>query len=149
MYFSLRKNIILIILSVWCVLFLINCSGTRIIVEKGPPHKPNQSIPHAVKGPPPWAPAHGHRAKYRYRYYRSSLVYYDTGRGLYFYYSTGDWRMSVSLPSRIRLDVNDFVALEMNSDEPYIYHSEVKKKYPPGKMKIKHKKKKGKNKWKG
>ena len=57
--------------------------------------------------------------------------------------------MSVSLPSRIRIDVNDFVALEMNSDKPYRYHSEVKKKYPPGKVKKKNKKKKNKNKWKG
>jgi hypothetical protein len=147
MHFSLKKNIIVIILSVSCALFLINCSGTRIVVEKGSPHKPSQSVPHAVKGPPPWAPAHGYRAKHRYRYYPSSHVYYDTGRGLYFYYSNGDWRMSVSLPSRILIDVNDFVALEMDSDKPYRYHSEVKKKYPPGKVKNKNKKKK--NKWKG
>ncbi len=145
MHFYIRKNIIAIILTVSCILFLINCSGTRIVVEKGPSHRTGQSIPHAVKGPPPWAPAHGYRAKHRYRYYPSSHVYYDTGRGLYFYYSNGDWRMSVSLPSRIRIDVNDFVALEMNSDKPYRYHSEVKKKYPPGQAK---KKNKGKRKWK-
>jgi hypothetical protein len=149
MHFFLKKNIIIITLTVSCVLFLINCNGTRVVVEKCPSHKSSQSVYHAVKGPPPWAPAHGYRAKHRYRYYPSSHVYYDTGRSLYFYYSNGDWRMSVSLPSRIRIAVNDFVALEMNSDKPYKYHSDVKKKYPPGKVKIKHKNKKNKNKWKG
>ena len=147
MHFFLKKNIIAHILTVSCVLFFINCSGTRIVVEKGPSHKSSKSAPHVKKGPPPWAPAHGYRAKHKYRYYPSSHVYYDTGRGLYFYYSNGDWRMSVSLPSRICIAVNDFVALEMNSDKPYKYHSEVKKKYPPGKMKKKNKK--NKHKWKG
>ena len=142
MHFFLKKYIIAAILAAACVPFLINCNGTRVIVEKGSSHKSNQTIPHAMKGPPPWAPAHGYRAKYKYRYYPSSHVYYDTGRSVYFYYSNGNWRMSVSLPSSIHINVNDFVALEMDADKPYKYHSEVQKKYPPGKMKKK-------NKWKG
>lgn len=32
-------------------------------------------------GPPPWAPAHGYRAKHSYHYYPSAEVYFDTGRG--------------------------------------------------------------------
>ena len=40
-----------------------------------------------------------------------------------------------------------FVALEMDADKPYKYHSEVQKKYPPGKMKKTNKKKT--NKWNG
>ena len=144
MHFFLKKNIIAIILALSCALFLINCNGTRIAVEKGPSHGS-----HVKKGPPPWAPAHGYRAKYKYRYYPSSHVYYDTGRGLYFYYSDGDWRVSVSLPSIIRIDVNDFVALEMDSDKPFKYHSEVGKKYPPGQVKIKNKNKENKYKGKG
>ena len=146
MHFSPRKKIIVNIVWVSFALFIINCNGTRIVVENGSPHKSQQPVPYAVKGPPPWAPAHGYRAKYKYRYYPSSHVYYDTGRSLYFYYSNGDWRMSISLPSRIHIDVYDFVALEMDADKPYKYHSEVQKKYPPGKMKKKKKKKKN---WKG
>ena len=66
---------------------------------------------------------------------------------LCFYYNDGDWHVSVSLPKEIRIDVDDFVALEMDADKPYKYHSEVEKKYPPGKVKIKNNK--NKNKWKG
>ena len=83
------------------------------------------------KGPPPWAPAHGYRAKYQYYYYPNSQVYYDSNRGLYFYYSNEKWEFSVSLPSFINLDKNISVVLEMDADEPYIYHSEVVKRYPP------------------
>jgi hypothetical protein len=43
--------------------------------------------------------------------------------------------------------VNDYVTLEMDSDKPYEYDHEVVKRYPPGKLKKKHKKKK-KGKWK-
>ena len=101
---------------------------------------------HREKAPPPWAPAHGYRAKHQYRYYPSSHVYYDTGRGIYFYYGDGKWRISVSLPSHIHIDAGDYVSLEMNTDEPYRFHPDVVKRYPPGQLKNKHKKK-GKDKW--
>jgi hypothetical protein len=142
----LEKLFIASITAVLCSIFLINCNGTRIIFEKGASHQSNPSIPHAVKGPPPWAPAHGYRAKHKYRYYPSSRVYFDTGREIYFYYKNGDWHVGVSLPMGIRIDVNEFVTLEMESDKPYRYHSEVEKRYPPGKVKIKKKKGKAKSK---
>jgi hypothetical protein len=72
-------------------------------------------------------------------------VYYDTGRGVYFYYDGGKWQGSVSLPASIRIDVGDYVTLKMDTDEPYRYHSDVEKRYPPGRQK---KKSKGKGKGK-
>jgi hypothetical protein len=87
------------------------------------------------QGPPPWAPAHGHRAKHHYYYYPDSHVYYDTERKVYFYPSAGDWRVSAVLPPGIRIDVGGYTALEMDNDRPYIYHEEVVKKYPPGQLK--------------
>lgn len=95
-----------------------------------PGHSPEQ-------GPPPWAPAHGHRAKHRYRYYPESYVYYDSGRSVYFYYENGRWQVSVSLPSSIHIEVNDYVSLEMDTDKPYRYHTDVVKRHPPGKQKKK------------
>lgn len=92
------------------------------------------------KGPPPWAPAYGHRAKHKYRYYQDSEVYFDNDRGLYFYYSGGSWRTSVKIPTGMRINLNNFVTLEMDSDRPYKHHYEVKKKHP----KKHHKKKKKK-----
>jgi len=113
--------------------------GDEPTYRSGPP-------PERGGGPPPWAPAHGYRAKHQYRYYPSSQVYYDTGRGIYFYYEGGRWQASVSLPSSIHIDVGRYVSLDMDADEPYHYHSDVVKRYPPGKQKKKSKGK-GKGKW--
>ena len=96
-------------------------------------------------GPPPWAPAHGRRAKYNYRYYPTSRVYYEEGSKVYFYYRDGQWHMSASIPVGIRINANDFVTLEMDTDRPYEYDDDVVKRYPPGQVK-KENKKKGKNK---
>ena len=95
-------------------------------------------------GPPPWAPAHGHRAKHRYHYYPSSHVYHEMEQGVWFYYKDGKWIVSVSLPSEIRVNMNNYVVLEMDSDKPYDYDHEVIKNYPPGQLK----KKNGKHEWK-
>ncbi len=141
------RTMIIMIIGL-CLLFLtIGCvppppPGGEVEKEPprqyGPPHK---------KGPPPWAPAHGYRAKFQYRYYPSASVYFDIGRKLYFYFHLGEWRVSAKLPTRIRIDVGEYVILEMDTDRPYIFHSEVVKRYPPGHKKQKHKGK-GKEKWK-
>jgi hypothetical protein len=105
------------------------CHGGRIGVGSYPTYG------YEEPGPPPWAPAHGYRAKHHYRYYPDSHVYFDVGRGLYFYYSGGDWHASASLPGGIHIDVGDYVTLEMDTDRPYHYDSDVVKRYPPGQMK--------------
>jgi hypothetical protein len=112
--------------------------GNSEYSEVGHKHK------HKKKGPPPHAPAHGYRAKHQYRYYPSSSVYYDTGRRLYFYIKGGNWEVGASLPNQIRIGLGDSVKIELNTDKPYIYHSEHVNKYPPGQLKKKNKKK---NKW--
>lgn len=114
-------------------------------VEKEPPR---HYEPPREKGPPPWAPAHGYRAKYRYRYYPPASVYFDIGRRLYFHLHLGQWRVSATLPTGIRIDMNKYVILEMDTAKPYTFHSEVVKRYPPGHQKHKHKWK-GKGKGKG
>jgi hypothetical protein len=86
-------------------------------------------------GPPPWAPAHGYRAKYHYYYYPDAYVYYDVGRKMYFYPQGGEWRVSASLPAGVRLDVHSYTVLDMDADKPYVYHGEVAKRYPPGQLK--------------
>jgi len=95
-------------------------------------------------GPPPHAPAHGYRAKHQYRYYPSCSVYYDAYRKLYFYLEGPNWRIAASLPHSIQLGSGGFVGIEMDSDRPYIHYEEHKRKYPPGQLKKKGKKK---NKW--
>jgi hypothetical protein len=129
--------------------FFVGCAPKKIKVvyekegnseysEAGHKHK------HKKKGPPAHAPAHGYRAKHQYRYYPSRSVYYDTGRKLYFYIKGDKWEVGASLPNRIRIQLGNSVNIELDTDKPYIYHSEHVKKYPPGQMKKKNKKK---NKW--
>jgi hypothetical protein len=85
--------------------------------------------------PPPWAPAHGYRAKHVYYYYPGQYVYYDTVRQIYFYQSGGGWASSAALPAGVRIDVRSYRVLEMDSDAPYTYHHDVVKRYPPGQAK--------------
>lgn len=73
-----------------------------------------------------------------------SYVYFDIEQ--YFYYAGDQWRVSVSLPAGIRISLGEHVILEMDADKPYIFHSEVVKRYPPGQLK-KSGKGKGKDKW--
>ena len=99
---------------------------------------------HKGKGPPDHAPAHGYRAKHNYRYYPSSQVYFDTGRGVYFYLSGSNWTTSINLPSSLKISLGSHVSIEMDSSKPYTKHSQHKSSYPPGQMKkvsMKHKNK--------
>lgn len=105
-----------------------------------PSHAPDDIYVDRRKGPPAHAPAHGYRAKHRYRYYPDECVYYDMARRAYFYIDNGGWRMAVSLPGSIRLG-SSYISLELDTDEPYRYYHEHREKYPPGKMKKKYKKK--------
>jgi len=137
-----RIESVMLILLIFGTLNLIGCQGTRVLVENGPPSdKPPQ---YEKGGPPPWAPAHGYRAKYKYRYYPSHHVYHDSERGLYFYYENGRWQVSVSLPSSIRIHADDYVTLGMDTDKPYEFDDEVVKRYPPGQLKKNKSKKKSK-----
>ena len=90
-----------------CQLWLFSgCEVNRGGVVIGSPAPPPSKKP----GPPPWAPAHGRRAKYRYYYYPSHYVYYDTARGVYFYLAGDGWRVSAHLPSGVQLEYADYVA---------------------------------------
>ena len=81
--------------------------------------------------PPPWAPAHGRKARYMYRYYPRSRVYYDPGRKMWFWPAGGKWRSGPSLPGSLRLDISGMVRLGMDVDRPYTWQSQVGKFFPP------------------
>lgn len=146
----LTKSIILII-GIGFSLTIFGCPPPVIVKEQPPVYAPPPKEP----GPPPWAPAHGRRAKHRYHYYPASYVYFDVGRKVYFYYDSNRWQASVSLPAGIHIDVNKYVMLDMDVDEPYRFHPDVVKRYPPGQLRKldednekERGKGKGKEKWK-
>ena len=78
-------------------------------------------------GPPPHAPAHGYRAKHSYRYYPSCYVYFDVSRKCYFYMAGDGWKVSASLPVHMRVQLGDYVSIEMDTDRPYTKFKEHKK----------------------
>src|SRR5918996_4735374 len=48
-------------------------------------------LPTAWADPPPWAPAHGYRAKHRYVYYPDGDIYYVPDSRLRFWLSGSGW----------------------------------------------------------
>ncbi|MBU2499548.1 MAG: hypothetical protein KKE57_11665 [Proteobacteria bacterium] len=132
-----RRNISRSWLFAGLLAFLLSLSTlgcTRVGVQIG-------GGPTVKSGPPPHAPAHGYRAKHRYHYYPANHVYFDIERKAYFYMEGAAWRMSVSLPDSLRVQLGDHVTIDMEDDRPYVAFEEHKKKYPPGQAKKKWKKK--------
>ena len=108
-------------------------AGDITTFKSGDDSKPKQQqVKHRPKngGPPAQAPAHGYRAKHKYRYYPSQKVYHDTERGLYFYIKGDSWEVGASLPSHLKADLGESVILELETDKPYVHNAEHVKKYP-------------------
>ena len=125
-------------------IFIIGCTAKKVKVvyeKEGNAGYSEVAHKHKKGGPPSHAPAHGYRAKYQYRYYPRCSVYYDYGRKIYFYLKGDHWEVSASLPSHLRISLGDSVNIELDTDQPYVYHEEHVKKHPPGQMKKNHKKK--------
>ena len=143
---GLKRFITGLTIGLLSVLFLFpySCAPKRVQVvyeKEGNSRYSETNHKHKKKGPPAHAPAHGYRAKHQYRYYPAHKVYYDTGRRLYFYLKGDNWEVGASLPSHIRVGLGKSVSIELDTDKPYIHHAEHVKKYPPGQMKKKNKKK--------
>ena len=86
----------------------IGCTGSKIKVkyekeDNSRYSKAEHKHKHKKGGPPAHAPAHGYRAKHKYRYYPDSSVYHDTDRGLYFYFKGGSWEVGASLPHNFQM----------------------------------------------
>lgn len=100
----------------------------------------------ALADPPPWAPAHGHRAKqaqvreYHYVYYPAQQVYYAPEQQLWFWMNGGNWQFGVNLPTHYRAYTSSGVQLVLQSDRPYVEHVYVEENYGrPWREKHKHK----------
>lgn len=86
--------------------------------------------PAALADPPPWAPAHGYRAKhYRYVYYPQHEVYYAPASQLWFWLDGGQWRVGASLPRGIVVAGVPGVSLVLATERPYEMNGYVVERY--------------------
>lgn len=95
-----------------------------------------------AQGPPPWAPAHGYRAKTRYVYFPDQNIYYDLQSRNYIYLNGSNWQIRATLPKifvGINLGRSAQVELDFVGDRPYRYNTTHIVKYKKPK-KVKHKK---------
>lgn len=88
----------------------------------------------AYANPPPWAPAHGQRARpaqqYRYVYYPQQQVYYAPATRQWFWLSGGGWHFGLTLPSQYQGYVNyTGVPVLLHSRRPYVEHVYVEQHY--------------------
>jgi hypothetical protein len=105
----------------------------EIRLGKVPPPPPPEVIvieQVAPSGPPPWAPARGFRRNHAYYYYPGADVYFRPSDRVWFYLERGEWRFGGSLPVNLQVDFARSVSLQMESDQPYRFHNDVRSHYP-------------------
>jgi hypothetical protein len=102
-----------------------NKPTSEVFVHQSPAYEKSQ--PES----PPWAPSSQEKTKYVYYYYPDFNVYFDVVRRLYFVCKDDKWRVELWPP--IKIDPStEYVILEMSTDMPYQFHSDVIKWFPPG-----------------
>lgn len=80
--------------------------------------------------PPPWAPAHGWRAKHQYVYYPSAEVYYEPASRMWFWLGGDGWQAGVSLPLGLQGYVSaGGVNVALDVDRPYLQNDDVVRRY--------------------
>lgn len=77
------------------ILLLDSC----VVVKPAPGPPPGNARGRSEGGPPPWAPAHGYRAKTRYVFFPTIGIYYDLQRESYMYLDGGKWITAKTLPT--------------------------------------------------
>ncbi len=81
-------------------------NGLRILGDKSRPH---------------------FRRRHLYIFYPQYNIYHDVTAGRHYHYVRGTWRSCTKLPFKPPLGPS--VALEMDTDKPYLYNNDHKKRY--------------------
>ncbi|MFN7044817.1 MAG: hypothetical protein ACK4M1_06440 [Flavobacterium sp.] len=91
------------------------------------------------QGPPPWAPAHGYRAKTRHIYFPDHNVYFDLQKKVFIYINGSSWSVGVSLPTSfgsINLRTSSQIELDYYGNYPYYFNKDHKVKYKKNKSNV-------------
>ncbi len=111
------------------LLFFLAAPNDALAQGKG---KGKQNVSQQKAGPPPWAPAHGYRAKTRYVYFKDYNVYYDHDRGVYISLGGNNWQITAKLPSilsGVDLKAAVKVDLDFSGDDPQRNNQDHKRKF--------------------
>ena len=122
-----------ILFPAFILILILSISENGFAQKKGP--KKAKTSYKKEAGPPPWAPAHGYRAKTRYVYFSEHNFYYDNNKGTYIYLSGKNWEVSAQLPSLFRnLDLNAAIKIDLDyeADNPQSNNVDHKRKYKKG-----------------
>lgn len=104
---------------IWITFMLVAFSTQELMAQKRGPK--NKDKIKKEQGPPPWAPAHGYRAKYevRYIYFPEHNIYYDQKSGVYISLRGKNWEVSAEIPLSLnteKLRISTQVALDLSFD---------------------------------
>jgi len=116
---------------------LLVLTATLVMCFLLPSELAGQVIKVKGQGPPPWAPAHGYRAKTRHIYFPDLNIYFNLRKGVYIYLSAGIWKVSAGLPKSMKgtnLKTSVQIELDLDIDNPHKFNADHKTKY---KVKIK------------
>jgi len=154
-----RIGMISFILSLHVIILITGCTNSKGVVKKEPDSKLAVQKKTDFKGItnnksnsevfvhqssayekgrselPPWAASFKDGTKYLYYYYPNFYVYFDVVRELYFVNKNDKWQVELWPPRWIDSSA-EYVILEMSTDMPYKFHSDVVKWFPPGYSKI-------------
>jgi hypothetical protein len=115
-------------------LFFITANSQELFAQgKG---KGKGEVTKKENGPPPWAPAHGYRAKTRYVYFSEYDVYYDHDRGVYISIGGNNWQVTAKIPSilsGVDLKAAVKIDLDFSGDDPQRNNKDHRSKYKKGK----------------
>lgn len=117
------------------VLFIIVIATSSELFAQKKGQKKVKTTYKKETGPPPWAPAHGYRAKTRYVYFTEHNFYYDNDRGVYIYMSGKNWEVSAKIPDlfkNVNLTAEVKIDLDFSADNPQKYNVDHQKKYKKG-----------------
>ena len=90
--------------------------------------------------PPPWAPAHGYRAKqYTYVYYPVREIYYAPETRMWFWMGGNGWQFGANLPVEYRpYTRSGGISVVLETGRPYVQHEYVVARYGKPKKHKRH-----------
>lgn len=114
--------------------------NNNVIITDDNKTRTKTKSPRVKGGPPPWAPAHGYRAK-QHAYFPDYYTFYDANRDGYVYWNNGQWMFSRSVPAFLSGVDLGIARLQLLTDiplatQPETYYRRYSSAYPAQRVTI-------------